>query len=460
MTITRTANPSQSALCSACTVTVCIKLTFDGRACTKDTSLPITHICTKNTDNTPDQCLVQPYNFARDGSNMVPNAYTNTEVCVAVPIGDPAIFFFKDDNRMCYPLPNAPETYGFPSGTTCGPSTAQNYDYVPWDSTNTIADIESCSENNETGECVWTIPTSDIQCTPDGTTGPPTLQPTPAPTVQPTRAPTVQPTSAPTVQPTPAPTVQPTPPPATVGGDPHVRTWRGENFDYHGACDLVLVRSNNFANGLGLDIHVRTKHRGMFSYISTAAIRIGNEILEVTGKSGLYYLNGMANVVLPATIAGFSITHEQPLEFQHSFFIKVNHGQTIVIKTWRDIVYVMVEHAKADDFGDVVGLMGDFVTGHKRGRDGTVMDDINAFGQDWQVREDEPKLFQTVEAPQHPQQCALPTPSAETNIRRRLGEGISEAAAKAACRHADAEDFDFCVYDVMTMNDIDAAGAY
>jgi hypothetical protein len=46
--------------------------------------------------------------------------------------------------------------------------------------------------------------------------------------------------------------------------------------------------------------------------------------------------------------------------------------------------------------------------------------------------------------------------------RRRLGEGITEVAAKAACAHAHvgAEDFDFCVYDVMATNDVGMAGAY
>jgi hypothetical protein len=41
-------------------------------------------------------------------------------------------------------------------------------------------------------------------------------------------------------------------------GDPHFKTWRGQHFDFHGECDLVLLHSSEFGSGLGLDIHIRT----------------------------------------------------------------------------------------------------------------------------------------------------------------------------------------------------------
>jgi hypothetical protein len=244
-----------------------------------------------------------------------------------------------------------------------------------------------------------------------------------------------------------------------TGGDPHFRTWRGEKFSYHGACDLVLLHSDQFGDGLGMDIHIRTKHRGQYSYITTAAMRIGDEILEVTGdQDGLYYLNGAANMPLPSTISGYKITYNRRSSYQQTFLVHLQK-QTVVIKTWRDLVSVSIEHGKEADFGDAVGLMGDFRTGHLLARDGTVMTDINTFGQEWQVREDEMKLFQTLQMPQHPQECALPPVKTEQQ-RRRLGEGLSEEIAKAACKHVDPADFDFCVYDVMATNDLDAAGAY
>jgi hypothetical protein len=43
-----------------------------------------------------------------------------------------------------------------------------------------------------------------------------------------------------------------------ANGDPHFKTWRGQHFDYHCECDLVLLRSSDFGSGSGLDVHIRT----------------------------------------------------------------------------------------------------------------------------------------------------------------------------------------------------------
>eukprot|EP00980_Cylindrotheca_fusiformis_P012266 scaffold2999_cov113-Cylindrotheca_fusiformis.AAC.1 len=41
----------------------------------------------------------------------------------------------------------------------------------------------------------------------------------------------------------------------------------------------------NFADGLGLDVQIRTKLVRFWSYIKTAAIRIGNDIFEFQGDA-------------------------------------------------------------------------------------------------------------------------------------------------------------------------------
>eukprot|EP00980_Cylindrotheca_fusiformis_P008662 scaffold1848_cov111-Cylindrotheca_fusiformis.AAC.3 len=108
----------------------------------------------------------------------------------------------------------------------------------------------------------------------------PTNAPTDAPVSAPTDAPTDAPTNAPTAAPVPAPTDAPTKSPVTSPptnpaieqaaaaapdstpgskGDPHFITWKGEHFEYHGQCDMVLTQDSEFANGLGLDVHIRTK---------------------------------------------------------------------------------------------------------------------------------------------------------------------------------------------------------
>merc|ERR1712151_750010 len=173
------------------------------------------------------------------------------------------------------------------------------------------------------------------------TTSPPTKKPTAAPTTSPptkklTEAPT---TSPPTKKPTAAPIVpvaeieKPTSDKtkysaAGAKGDPHFKLWDGKAYDFHGVCDLVLLHNPEFNNGLGMDIHIRTKKMKHWSYIKTAVIRIGNESFEVMAerKHNYYWNNRIAGdeeiytmKELPATISGYNIQfrkiNSQQLEY-------------------------------------------------------------------------------------------------------------------------------------------------
>jgi hypothetical protein len=104
------------------------------------------------------------------------------------------------------------------------------------------------------------------------------------------------------------------------------------------SCDLVLLHSNKFAAGRGIDIHIRTSRRQqgdtmdtdndmVSSYISGVAVRIGphDDILEVSSH-GTYYLNGVlgrrrqaagraeeTTTLQDENLAGFPIVHRSPL---------------------------------------------------------------------------------------------------------------------------------------------------
>ena len=87
------------------------------------------------------------------------------------------------------------------------------------------------------------------------------------------------------------------------------------------------------------------------------------------------------------------------------------------------------------------------------------MTDVNAFGQEWQVQADEPKLFHSVEGAQAPATCAMPT--AESKKKRRLGESISMHDAEVACaRVTNKLEHSACVADVLATGQKDVAGAY
>jgi hypothetical protein len=248
-----------------------------------------------------------------------------------------------------------------------------------------------------------------------------------------------------------------------ANGDPHFKTWQGQHFDYHGECDLILLQSKEFDSGLGLDVHIRTKMRRDMAFISSAAVRLGTDLLEV-GSQGIYHLNGVAGADLPSEFGGFEFLHTQPTDKQHVFEVHLGQRERIKVKTYKDFVSVLFEQAQLQHFGDSVGLMGDFGMGHMLSRDGkTIIDDANAFGQEWQVLDSEPKLFHTLRFPQHPQVCTMPTPvQATSQLRRRLLESsVDELAAEKACEHW-GEGKDDCVFDVLTTGDLEMAvvGAY
>jgi hypothetical protein len=245
-------------------------------------------------------------------------------------------------------------------------------------------------------------------------------------------------------------------------GDPHFKTWRGGHFDYHGECDRILAHSSSFESGLGLDVHVRTQIRRDFSFIVAAALRIGTDVLEVASK-GVYYLDGVAGAGMPTTISGFTVSHTQPNDHQHVFDVYFGDMEHILIKVLKDFVSVLFEKGKSKHFGDSVGLMGAFGRDHMLARDGeTVLDDPNEFGQEWQVLDSEPRLFQSNRLPQHPQVCTLPPPKEVTQLRRRLSESpIEELAAEQACARWGEGKAD-CIFDVLATGNLEMAmvGAY
>jgi hypothetical protein len=253
----------------------------------------------------------------------------------------------------------------------------------------------------------------------------------------------------------------------TGNGDPHFRTWVGEAFDFHGECDLMFLHNPNFANGVGMDIHVRTKRHRQWSYIDQIAVRIGAETIEIQGgEENLFWINGQADVELPNTIGGYQVTYKRVNSKQREFQIHLDHDQVIYIKTYKAFIAINVHKAQEVDFGSSVGLSGNYRTGAKLARDGkTILQDPIAFGQEWQIQSAiDGQLFRNLEGPQHPaEQCRLPSLVESQDRRRRLGESQAKHHdAEVACSHVkdDPISFDNCVFDVLLTDDMEMAGAY
>jgi hypothetical protein len=258
---------------------------------------------------------------------------------------------------------------------------------------------------------------------------------------------------------------------AKSDGDPHFKTWKNEHFEFHGQCDIVFTRVNNFAKraGIDLDIHIRTKMVRYWSYIKSAAIRIGDDILEVEGsvakEDGLEKRHYWTNYEYrgPLTeIGGYPVTISPRNNLYTINLDKDFPGQKIEIKTFKEFVSVKIVGASFESFGTSAGIIGDFKTGKTLGRDGkTVLNDFNDLGLEWQVLPADGKMFHEMTSPQFPELCLVPEDPRGDRARRLAESEITMEAAEAACASLkDPLDKKDCVYDILATQDLDMVGAF
>ncbi|CAJ1956423.1 unnamed protein product [Cylindrotheca closterium] len=256
--------------------------------------------------------------------------------------------------------------------------------------------------------------------------------------------------------------------PPEAGGDPHITTWKNEHYEFHGQCDLVLAKDPDFGNGLGLDVHIRTKIVRYWSYIQSVAIRIGTDVLEIQGNSDSnldpdYWIN-FEHLGDLDTFAGCPVTQTTSGPHKRSYQIDLRTkvpGHSLRIDLFREFVRVKLNGEKTA-YHQTEGLLGDPITGKMLARDGvTEFADYVDFGIEWQVLPYEQKLFHEMAPPQFPELCLLPEdPRGER--RRRLAESeISVEEARRACSALqDSLSIQDCVYDILATQDLDMVGAF
>ena len=211
---------------------------------------------------------------------------------------------------------------------------------------------------------------------------------------------------------------------------------------------------------------VRTTIRYDYSYVSQAAIRIGEESFEVDSY-GLYMLDGMMEVDLPNFINGCPITAPHTgggKQKKFNYNIHLEDGVLVNMASYKDYVSVKIINGTEDMFFGSSGIMGDFETGDMFARDGkTVLLDPQRYGAEWQVRpEEDGTIFAALREPQFPHRCRKPDPNAfHAKASRRLGEApINEAVATEVCAKWTHSDMKNCIRDVLKTQDLDIAAIY
>merc|ERR1712048_498593 len=172
--------------------------------------------------------------------------------------------------------------------------------------------------------------------------------------------------------------------------------------------------------------------------------------MGVNGKSGVPLMTGET---LSSSLAGYPITFQQTSSLSREFFVELGKDEKIVFKTWNKMVSVDIVNPTVQNFGRSVGLLGSFPHGEMLARNKLkVFNDLNEFGQEWQVLPDEPKLFHDIEGPQAPNRCEIPS---NKEMRRRLTNSkVTKQDAENACATiVESDYYDLCIFDVMATGD-------
>jgi len=257
---------------------------------------------------------------------------------------------------------------------------------------------------------------------------------------------------------------------SSTGGDPHITTWHNEHYEYHGQCDLVMMNDPNFADGLGLDVHIRTKIVRYWSYIKNVAIKIGNDILEIEGSADAddaeaHYWYNFEYQGDMEDLNGFPVTQKLPSVYKRQYKIdlssKFGPEKYITVQLYKEFIRVSF-HGDEAVFGKTVGLLGDYKTGKTVARDGiTDLHDYSQLGDEWQVLPSEPKLFHELSHPQFPEACIKPEDPRGERKRRLDESSVSVEQAEEACATLkDPLSIKDCVYDILATQDLDMVGAF
>lgn len=177
----------------------------------------------------------------------------------------------------------------------------------------------------------------------------------------------------------------------------HIQMFDGESITCHGQCDLVLMSCQSRRSGKSLDIHIRTKTNNAFTFIQGIAIKFdghqfemdNNDIFHVDGK--LYEKNP------PADFAGYPINSVESTDWCKDMCedLLINvisfDDAWVEFANWGGFLHI----STGGYFGNCNGLLGKVKAGGTFGRNGTVLENIDEYVQDWRVIHSDPALFQS-----------------------------------------------------------------
>jgi hypothetical protein len=236
---------------------------------------------------------------------------------------------------------------------------------------------------------------------------------------------------------------------------------------------MVLCRSEGFANGLGLDIHIRTTRVNspymQYSYISGAAVKIDSDILEIS-EDGKLVVNGkfvsldenFAHAIFGMFNVTKSVMGSKKKILVYSLELPSNESIQIRANLRSRMLFVDVNGV----FPGSEGLLGAPLEDGKPllARDGmtNLTGHWNTYGEEWQVNDKDPQLFlDRKRFPQYPYGCLYKEVEKHDHVRRRRRRlidtnNISFEVATNTCSHLKEDTMkQFCINDIMATGNLD-----
>jgi len=228
-----------------------------------------------------------------------------------------------------------------------------------------------------------------------------------------------------------------------------------------------------------LDIHVRTRKEHLYSLISAVSVKLGDKTFEVNHEdldlgAPAFYYNGELTGGISAD--GFkegpfsvSLTSLHNEDFNKDVLVITIHLQgggsddKLTIHVMDQFMFLHV-NAISKNVVSSSGLAGSYPEGLMLGRDGSDLSyDRNAYGADWQVLPDEPKLFHSTPEgfPQAPHAgCALPEIDAHEYLRTANAEMYQLAVKACQEEGVKGASLDDCIFDVVILSNPAIAAAW
>ena len=226
-----------------------------------------------------------------------------------------------------------------------------------------------------------------------------------------------------------------------------------------------MVHSEKFHNGAGFDLHARTTIMDYFSYMETAALRVGPFTLEFYNDKVFFNGYQFKPSQLPFEfgeenkykLSVMEVEEGKNPKYYQYYKVDLGADSFMLFKFYKEFLTISISgHPK--DFEDSVGLLGDYETGAMISRDGKVLSNFELMGFEWQVNPEDPSLFMNLRGPQLPfEPCRLPTAARPARRHLRANRILAEAAQQACAHVGGGTDRDLCVDDVLQTGDVGLA---